>query len=29
MTKLQARDRVQLVIFAYDKGLVRPRSQDR
>ncbi|MCW2948642.1 MAG: DNA-binding response regulator [Actinoallomurus sp.] len=25
MTKLQARDRVQLVIFAYDKGLVRPR----
>jgi DNA-binding NarL/FixJ family response regulator len=29
MTKLQARDRVQLVIFAYDKGLVRPRPQDR
>jgi DNA-binding NarL/FixJ family response regulator len=26
MTKLRARDRVQLVIFAYDKGLVRPRT---
>ncbi|MEV5705491.1 response regulator transcription factor [Actinoallomurus sp. NPDC052274] len=25
MTKLHARDRVQLVIFAYDQGLVRPR----
>jgi DNA-binding NarL/FixJ family response regulator len=29
MTKLHARDRVQLVIFAYDKGLVRPRSSER
>ncbi|GAB3958336.1 response regulator transcription factor [Actinoallomurus acanthiterrae] len=29
MTKLHARDRVQLVIFAYDKGLVRPRSPER
>ena len=29
MTKLQARDRVQLVIIAYDKGLVRPRSPER
>ncbi len=27
MTKLQARDRVQLVIIAYDKGLVRPRPE--
>jgi DNA-binding NarL/FixJ family response regulator len=29
MTKLHARDRVQLVIFAYDKGLVRPRHSER
>ena len=29
MTKLQARDRVQLVIYAYDKGLVRPRPPGR
>ncbi|MFL6052357.1 MAG: response regulator [Actinoallomurus sp.] len=29
MTKLHARDRVQLVIFAYDKGLVRPRPSER
>jgi DNA-binding NarL/FixJ family response regulator len=29
MTKLQARDRVQLVIFAYDRGLVRPRPHER
>ncbi len=28
MTKLQARDRVQLVIIAYDKGLVRPRPSE-
>jgi DNA-binding NarL/FixJ family response regulator len=28
MTKLQARDRVQLVIIAYDRGLVRPRPMD-
>jgi DNA-binding NarL/FixJ family response regulator len=28
MTKLHARDRVQLVIFAYDKGLVRPRPSE-
>jgi DNA-binding NarL/FixJ family response regulator len=24
MTKLQARDRAQLVVFAYQAGLVRP-----
>jgi DNA-binding NarL/FixJ family response regulator len=28
MTKLRARDRVQLVIIAYDKGLVRPRPPE-
>ncbi len=28
MTKLQARDRVQLVIIAYDRGLVRPRPPE-
>jgi DNA-binding NarL/FixJ family response regulator len=27
MTKLQARDRAQLVVFAYQSGLVRPPSQ--
>ena len=27
MVKLQARDRAQLVVFAYQSGLVRPPSQ--
>jgi DNA-binding NarL/FixJ family response regulator len=27
MTKLQARDRAQLVVFAYQSGLVRPPTQ--
>ena len=27
MTKLGARDRAQLVVFAYETGLVRPREQ--
>jgi DNA-binding NarL/FixJ family response regulator len=26
MTKLNARDRAQLVVFAYESGLVSPRS---
>jgi len=26
MTKLHARDRAQLVVFAYESGLVTPRS---
>jgi len=28
MTKLGARDRAQLVVFAYQTGLVRPRAAD-
>ena len=28
MTKLGARDRAQLVVFAYESGLVAPRSPD-
>ncbi|BCB91806.1 hypothetical protein Psuf_091190 [Phytohabitans suffuscus] len=27
MTKLQARDRAQLVVFAYESGLVTPRNR--
>jgi hypothetical protein len=27
MVKLQARDRAQLVVFAYQSGLVRPPAQ--
>jgi DNA-binding NarL/FixJ family response regulator len=29
MTKLNARDRAQLVVIAYESGLVTPGSRDR
>lgn len=29
MTKLRARDRAQLVIYAYESGLIAPRNADR